>query len=40
MSSGLLVFLEFLLVVGLVLGFAAWELLSLRRDKDKDDPPR
>lgn len=36
MSSGTLVLLEMLLVLGLVLGWAVWELLSLRRDKRRD----
>lgn len=33
MSSGLLVALELLLVAGLVLGWGAYELISLRRDR-------
>lgn len=36
MSSGTLVLLEMLLVLGLVLGWAVWELVSLRRDKRRD----
>lgn len=40
MSSGTLVFLELLLVLGLVLGFASWELRSLGKDKrGKDGRP-
>ena len=37
MSSGTLVLLEMLLVLGLVLGWAVWELVSLRRDKRGDE---
>jgi hypothetical protein len=37
MSSGTLVLLEMLLVLGLVLGWAVWELVSLRRDKRRDE---
>lgn len=33
MSSGLLVALELLLVAGLALGWGAYELISLRRDR-------
>jgi hypothetical protein len=35
-SSDLLVLLELLLVLGVVLGLAVWQLVSLRRD-DRDD---
>jgi hypothetical protein len=43
MSTGLLVSLELILVVGVVLGWAIWELVSLKRDdrrkrrRDRDD---
>ena len=36
MSSGLIVFLEVLLVLGVVLGLAMWELRSLRNVKRRD----
>lgn len=42
MSGGTLIFLELLLVLGLVLGFGVWQLMSLRRDDRqarKPDPP-
>jgi hypothetical protein len=35
MSSGTLVFLEMMLVLGLVLGLAFMELRSLRKDKGR-----
>ncbi len=37
MSSGLLVTLEIVLVLGVVIGLAVWELWQLRRDRK---PPR
>lgn len=40
MSTGLLVTLELILVVGVVLGWAVWELVSLKREdrrKNKQD---
>jgi hypothetical protein len=37
MSSGWLVALEMILVLGGVLGLAVWELLRLRRDKTRRD---
>lgn len=46
MSSGVIIALEFTLVIGVVLGLGVWELWRLRRDKRKDDdaaatsPPR
>ncbi len=36
MSSGWIVLLEFMLVVGLVLGFVVWQLVSLRRQRRRD----
>jgi hypothetical protein len=36
MSSGLIIALELTLVLGVVLGLAVWELLSLRRDRARD----
>jgi hypothetical protein len=36
-SSGLIIALEFALIVGVVLGLAVWELWSLRRDRSR--PP-
>lgn len=35
MSSGILVFGEMLLVLGLVVGFGVWELWKLKRDRKK-----
>ncbi len=35
MSSGLIVLLELIAVLGVVIGLAAWELLELRRDRRK-----
>lgn len=46
MSTGMLVTLELLLIVGVVLGWALWELFSLHRDerrkrkRDRDDTPQ
>ena len=37
MSSGLIIALEFTLVLGVVLGLAVWELWRLRRDRKR--PP-
>jgi dolichyl-phosphate-mannose--protein O-mannosyl transferase len=37
MSSGLIIALEFTLVLGVVIGLAVWELWRLRRDLKK--PP-
>ena len=37
MSSGLIVFLEVLLVLGFVLGLAVWELRSLRNEKRREE---
>jgi hypothetical protein len=37
MSSGLIVFLELLLVLGLVLGLAIWDLRSLGNEKRRDE---
>lgn len=37
MSSGLIIALEFALVIGVVLGLAVWELWRLRRDRRR--PP-
>ena len=39
MSSGLIIALEFALVLGVVLGLGVWELLRLRRDRKRDDDP-
>ena len=39
MSSGLLVALEMVLVLGVVLGLAVWELVRLRRDRKRRRPP-
>lgn len=36
MSSGWIVALELIAVLGVVLGFGAWELLSLRRDRQRE----
>lgn len=36
MSPSLIIALEFTLVIGVVLGLAVWELLSLRRAKRHD----
>ena len=36
MSTGLLVTLELILVVGVVLGWAIWELVLLNRDKKRN----
>lgn len=33
MSSGLIIGLEMALVLGVVIGLAVWELVSLRRDR-------
>ena len=35
MSSGLIIALEFTLVLGVVLGLAVWELWRLRRDRKR-----
>jgi hypothetical protein len=35
MSSDTIIFIEMLLVLGLVLGFGFWELWKLKRDKKK-----
>lgn len=35
MSSGFIVFLEFVLVSGLVLGFGIWQIVSLDRERKK-----
>jgi cytochrome oxidase assembly protein ShyY1 len=40
MSSGLLALLELLLVFGVVLGLATWQLVSLRREKRRSDEAR
>ena len=37
MSSGLIIALEFALVLGVVIGLAVWELWRLRRDRRR--PP-
>ena len=37
MSSGLIIALEFTLVLGVVIGLAVWELWRLRRDRKR--PP-
>jgi len=37
MSSGLIIALELTLVLGVVIGLAAWELWRLRRDRSR--PP-
>ncbi len=42
MSAGLLVGLELLLVLGVVIGLAVWDLLRLRRElrrRAPDEPP-
>jgi hypothetical protein len=39
MSTGLLVTLELILVIGVVLGWAIWELVSLNRGKKRNDRP-
>ena len=36
MSSGWIITLEFALVIGLVLGFGIWQLISLRKYRDQD----
>lgn len=36
MSGGWIAALELLLVLGVVLGLAVWELVRLRRDRDRD----
>lgn len=36
MDTGWLVFLEVLLVLGLVVGFAGWELWTLRRERRRN----
>ncbi|CAN5906216.1 hypothetical protein BH11PSE8_BH11PSE8_33450 [soil metagenome] len=36
MSGGWIAALELLLVLGVVLGLAIWELIRLRRDREKD----
>jgi hypothetical protein len=36
-SPGLIVALEVTLVLGVLIGLAAWELLSLRRDRRRRD---
>jgi hypothetical protein len=36
MSSGLIVTLEVLGVLGVLIGLAGWELCALRRDRKKD----
>lgn len=36
MTSGTLVFLEMMLVLGIVLGLAVMELRSLRKDRSRD----
>lgn len=38
MSSGLIITLEMLGVLGVVVGFGFWELYALRRDKKKQKP--
>ena len=35
MSSGLIIALEMTLVLGIVLGLAVWELIRLRRDRER-----
>jgi hypothetical protein len=37
LSSGLIITLEFLGVVGVVVGLAVWELYRLQRDKKRDN---
>lgn len=37
MSSGLLVALELILVLGGVVGFGVWEIVKLRRERKRDD---
>jgi hypothetical protein len=39
MSSGLIVLLEVLLVLGGVIGLAVWELLRLRRERGASPAP-
>jgi hypothetical protein len=39
MSSGLIIALEMTLVLGVVIGFAVWELISLRRDRKRSKNP-
>lgn len=36
MNGGTLILLETLLVLGLVFGFGIWQLVSLRREREKD----
>lgn len=36
MSGGTLILLEILLVLGLVFGFGIWQLVSLKREREKD----
>ena len=36
MSGGWIAALELLLVLGVVLGLAVWDLVRLRRDRDRD----
>lgn len=36
MSNDIIFLVEMILVFGLVLGFAVWELVRLNRDKKKD----
>jgi hypothetical protein len=43
MESSWLALAEMILVLGGVLGFGVWQLVSLRRERDRaarDDPPR
>jgi hypothetical protein len=37
MSNNIVFGIEMLLVFGAVLAFAVWELIKLRRDRDRDD---
>ncbi len=39
MSSGLIVLLEVVLVLGGVIGLAVWELLRLRRERNASPAP-
>jgi hypothetical protein len=40
MSSDTIIFLEFALTLGLVVGFGVWELRKLKRYKERDGQDR